>query len=110
MIKVLSPIDIEGIYRDYLDLKQDENRQERYEGNEHWYHASGAGACSRRLYFESVDKVKPSNPFDTKTKRLLRLGSVIHEDIQDSLTRVHARTVKESNIKYLDKEKENKNK
>ena len=110
MIRASSPIDIEGIYRDYLDLKQDENRQERYEGNEHWYHASGAGSCSRRLYFESVDKVKPTNPFDTKTKRLLRLGSVIHEDIQDSLTRAHARTVKESNIKYLDKEKENKNK
>ena len=52
-----SPIDIEGIYTDYLDKKQEENRLERYKGNESWYHASGAGSCSRKLYFESVEKV-----------------------------------------------------
>ena len=51
MIKAESPIDIEGIYKDYTDSKQEENRKERYEGNEHWYHASGAGSCSRKLYF-----------------------------------------------------------
>ena len=45
MIRASSPIDIEGIYRDFIDLKQEENTKERYEGNEHWYHASGAGSC-----------------------------------------------------------------
>ena len=110
MIKAISPIDIEGVYRDYLDLKQEENRKERYEGNEHWYHASGSGSCSRKLYFESVEKVEPSNTHDDKTKRLLRLGSVIHEDIQSSLTR--ARTFNGTNISssISSKEKENKNK
>ena len=110
MIRAVSPIDIEGVYRDYLDLKQDENRKERYDGNEHWYHASGSGSCSRKLYFESVEKAEPSNVRDDKTKRLLRLGSVIHDDIQNSLTRACARTVKGTTNKSLNKEKENKNK
>ena len=110
MIKVSSPIDIEGIYRDFIDLKQEDNNKERYEGNEHWYHASGAGSCSRKLYFQSVENVEPTNPIDSRTKRLLRLGNVVHEDIQDSLMRVHARTLKSSLNKSLNKEKENKNK
>ena len=80
-----SPIDIEGIYNDYLDKKQEENRLERYSGNESWYHGSGAGSCSRKLYFESVEKAEPSNPFDEKTKRLLRLGNVLHDDFEKAL-------------------------
>ena len=81
MIRVKSPIDIEGIYRDYLDVKQEENRVARYEGNENWYHASGSGSCSRKLYFESVEFIKPTNQMDERTKRLLRLGNIVHEDI-----------------------------
>ena len=112
-MKSVSPIDIEGIYKDYIDVKQEENRLNRYEGNEHWYHASGAGSCSRKLYFESVEKVEPTNPIDSKTKRLLRLGNVVHEDIQDSLTRVRTLNSTNNNSKYIDStntEKENKNK
>ena len=41
---VKSPIDIEGIYNDYLNNKQEENRLKRYAGNESWYHASGDGS------------------------------------------------------------------
>ena len=56
-MKSISPIDIEGIYKDYLNRKEEENRELRYKGNESWYHASGAGSCSRKLYFESVENV-----------------------------------------------------
>ena len=90
MIKVQSPTDIEGLYNDYLDQKQEQNRLERYKGKEHWYHASGAGSCSRKLYFESVEKIQPTDKFDERTKRLLRLGNLVHQDIQDSLTRTHS--------------------
>ena len=93
MIKAHSPIDIEGIYNDYLDEKQEKNRKDRYEGNEHWYHASGAGSCSRKLYFESVEMVKPTNLFDEITKRLLSLGNLVHTDIQDSLTHTRNRDI-----------------
>ena len=106
-----SPIDIEGIYKNYLDDKQEENRIARYEGNENWYHASGAGSCSRKLYFESVAMVEPTNLIDLKTSRLLRLGTIVHEDIQSSLT--HVRTISKlnrDNIDNTNREKENKNK
>ena len=46
MLSKNSPIDIEGIYREYIEEKQEKNRVARYEGNESWYHASGPGSCS----------------------------------------------------------------
>ena len=112
MIKSKSPIDIEGIYRDFIDNKQEENRVERYEGNEDWYHASGSGSCSRKLYYESIEKVEPTNLLDDKTKRLLRLGNVVHEDIQNSLTHTRYNNIYNNNIynNPNDKEKETKNK
>ena len=80
------PIDIESIYNDFIDSKNEENRTERYKGNEHWYHASAIGLCSRRLYYESIEKVKPTNKADMRSMRIMRLGNVIHEDIQSSLS------------------------
>ena len=86
MLSKNSPIDIEAIYEQYIDEKQEENRLNRYEGKEEWYHASGAGSCSRKLYFESVEQVEATNPIDSRTKRLLKLGNIVHDDIQSSLT------------------------
>jgi len=75
----------EQIYHEYLNHKNEQNRKERYEGNESWYHASGAGFCSRKLYFESVEKAVPTNPPNEKSMRIMRLGSILHEDIQNAL-------------------------
>ena len=111
----ISPIDIEGIYTDYLDKKQEENRLKRYSGKESWYHASGAGSCSRKLYFESVEKAEPTNPLDSKTKRLLRLGNVLHDDFEKALTRYNRdnnNNNRDNNNRDISrvKEKENKEK
>ena len=112
MIKTKSPIDIEGIYEEYLDELQEKNRKERYEGNEHWYHASGAGSCSRKLYFESVEKIQPTNLIDERTKRLLSLGNLVHEDIQNSLTRTRNRdnNIDTNRDSLIEKEIKNKEK
>ena len=112
MIKTKSPIDIEGIYEEYLDELQEKNRKERYEGNEHWYHASGAGSCSRKLYFESVEMVQPTNLIDQRTKRLLNLGNLVHEDIQNSLTRTRNRdnNIDTNRDSLIEKEIKNKEK
>ena len=75
----------EEIYHEYLIHKNEENRKERYEGNEDWYHASGAGLCSRKLYYESVEKVKPTNPPNKKSLRIMGLGTVMHTEIQNAL-------------------------
>ena len=112
MIKVQSPIDIEGVYEEYLDELQEKNRKERYEGNEHWYHASGAGSCSRKVYFESVEMVQPTNLIDQRTKRLLNLGNLVHEDIQNSLTRTRNRdnNIDTNRDSLIEKEIKNKEK
>ncbi len=113
MIRAKSPVDIEGIYNEYLDELQEQNRKNRYEGNEHWYHASGAGSCSRKLYYESVEMVESSNLFDIRTKRLLSLGNLVHEDIQNSLTRTRNRELynRDNNREsLLEKEINNKEK
>ena len=75
----------EDIYHEYLVYKNEQNRKERYEGNEGWYHASGAGLCSRKLYYESVEKAVPTNPANKKSLRIMGLGTVMHKEIQDSL-------------------------
>ena len=113
MIRAKSPVDIEGIYNEYLDELQEQNRKNRYEGNEHWYHASGAGSCSRKLYYESVEMVEPSNLIDIRTKRLLSLGNLVHEHIQNSLTRTRNRELynRDNNREsLLEKEINNKEK
>ena len=82
---VLQQHNIGKIYADYLDSENEKNRQERYVDKEHFYHASGAGTCTRKLYFQSVEKVEPTNPSNTASMRVMRLGTVLHKDIQDSL-------------------------
>ena len=75
----------EQLYHEYLIHRNEQNRKDRYEGKESWYHASGAGFCSRKLYFESVEKAQPTNLANEKSMRIMRLGTIIHEDIQNAL-------------------------
>ena len=79
------PVDIEGLYEGYIARKNEENYKERYEGREKYYHGSGAGSCSRKLYFESIDQVEATNFTDERVNRLLRLGTIVHDDIQIAL-------------------------
>ncbi|MAG26286.1 hypothetical protein CMI47_12105 [Candidatus Pacearchaeota archaeon] len=87
---------IEKIYHEYLEHKNEENRKNRYDGNESWYHASGAGFCSRKLYYESVEQAVPSNPPNEKSSRIMRVGSIIHEDIQNAL--IYYNNINNNNI------------
>ena len=84
-MKQNSPVDIEAIYNNYLDNKQEENYINRYKDREHFYHASGAGSCSRKLYFESVIQAEATEDMDEGTKRLLSLGNVVPDDRQHAL-------------------------
>ena len=101
-----SPIDFEKIYQEYIDSENEKNRKERYEGKESFYKASSSGFCSRKIYFESVEKIEPTNPVESKGKRIMRLGTVVHEDLQNAL--VYYNNI--NNKEILTKEKEIKNK
>ena len=49
------------------------------------YRASSSGMCARKIYFESIEKAEPTNPADAKSMRIMRLGEVVHKDIQEML-------------------------
>lgn len=49
------------------------------------YRASSSGMCSRKIYFESIEKAEPTNPVDSRSARIMRLGEIVHKDIQDML-------------------------
>ena len=79
------PIDFEKIYQDYIDSKNEKNRKERYEGKESFYRASSSGFCSRKIYFESVAQIEVTNPTAKKGHRIMRLGTIVHDDLQNAL-------------------------
>ena len=105
VIKYNTPVDIIEHYDEFIKSENERNRKERYEGKEKWYHASGAGSCSRKLYYESVLKTEPSNAINSNSLRLMRLGTIVHNDIQRSLTLYSNDVNKEIES---NKEKENK--
>ena len=101
------PIDFEKIYQEYIDSENEKNRKERYEGKESFYRASSSGFCSRKIYFESVAQIEVTNPTASKGQRIMRLGTVMHDDLQRALIYNNNIINKES---IVNKEKEIKNK
>ena len=83
-----SPIDVENIYREYTDSISETNRAEiksRLDQDKTYYRASSAGMCLRKLYYESVLKLEPSEVYADKTMRIFRLGDLIHTDLQNAM-------------------------
>lgn len=72
------------IYYKYLREKNKVKVNERYKGKEHYFHASSAGLCIRKHYFGAIEGVKPTALEEISLSRL-RLGDLVHEDIQDAL-------------------------
>ena len=74
-------IDIQKVYEDWLRKGNDLHRKKRNQGKEEWFHASSAGMCMRKHYFQHVADVEPTE-IDDNTMRLFRLGDLVHGDIQ----------------------------
>ena len=112
----VSPVDIEGIYNSYLIKENENNREKRYKGKENWYHASGAGSCSRKLYYESVLKAEPTNDLKLRNRRVLRLGTIVHNDFDKAFNlynkqvykQVDKQVSKQDNHTSTNKEKNSK--
>lgn len=85
-------IDIESDYEDYINKKNEENFKERYQGKEGYYHISGVRFCSRKLYYESVEQVERTNLPDQRGNRIMRLGTVVHNDLQEALSYIYMHT------------------
>ena len=95
------PVDIEAIYNDHIARQNEENYEKRYAERENHYHASGAYTCSRKLYYESVELAPSTNPPNERSYRVMRLGTIVHDDLQQALsdTTIYSNTIS-SNTKY----------
>jgi len=71
-------------YYKYLRKLNERKVDDRYKGKEHYFHASSAGLCLRKHYFGAVEQVEPVPPENISLSRL-RLGDLVHGDIQESL-------------------------
>jgi CRISPR/Cas system-associated exonuclease Cas4 (RecB family) len=75
-------LNIESIYATYLNIKQEKNK-EKYKNYKGWHSASQAGSCFKKLALRAEGKVEP--PMDNRVMRLLRLGTIVHSDIENSI-------------------------
>ena len=71
-------MDIESLYHSYLVQK--ENLRER---DKEVFHASSAGTCLRKQMYNYYDF--PQDTKDKRVQRLLRLGTIVHKDIEDAI-------------------------
>ena len=80
--------DIESIYNEFIRSQSDTKRkelQEKYPKQGISYRASSSGMCSRKLYYESVMRLEPTEKIEDKVMRVFRLGDLVHTDIQQAL-------------------------
>ena len=66
-------------------IKSREEYREKNPKTDSKYRASSAGMCARKIYFESIEKAEPTNPADSNSMRIMRLGDVVHKDVQEML-------------------------
>ena len=71
------------IYNSMLEKTQKEYREENPK-TDNKYRASSSGMCARKIFFEAIEKAEPTQP-DAKSMRVMRLGQVVHKEIQDML-------------------------
>ena len=71
-------LDLERIYDVYLDKLQEKREEDNKEYKE-WFGGSSAGSCYKKQWYKISGA--DSTPFDARTKRLLRLGTIVHKDI-----------------------------
>ena len=80
---------VESAYADWLVEKNTKNR-EKYKEHKGVFSASSAGSCFRKQYLKSKNLPEPA--LENRVMRLLRLGTIVHEDIQSSLKDYFRRT------------------
>ena len=71
-------MDIKSVYHEYLVHL--ESKRERTKNK---FHASSAGSCFRKQMYSYYDF--PQDTKDDKSYRVLRLGTIVHEDIENAL-------------------------
>jgi len=84
-------MDVIELYSEQLEEESKEYRL-KHPKTDSKYRASSSGTCSRKIYFESIEKAEkdiPTTPEEIKSykksQRIMRLGTIVHEDVQKML-------------------------
>ena len=78
-------IDIKEVYHNYVLSESKKNRQ-KYEKYKGWFSASSAGSCFIKQHLKKEGAEE--KPLNDRTLRLLRLGTIVHEDIANAIERL----------------------
>ena len=73
---------IQDIYSDYIQ-SQNQEYKKIYEGHEEWFSASSVGQCYRKQWYRTHGT--PEKEMGEGSLRLLRLGTVVHRDIEEGI-------------------------
>ena len=74
---------IEEVYDDYLKELNAQNKEQRYTNKEQFFKISNSGMCIKKNYYERFSFEKSIT--DARSSRLMRLGTLVHDDIQKAL-------------------------
>ena len=86
-------MDIESIYHSYL--MHVESTRDYYKIKK-VFHASGAGSCYRKQLYSYFDY--PQDSKDNKSYRLLRLGTIVHKDIEEAIKHYNMPSDRKSDV------------
>jgi CRISPR/Cas system-associated exonuclease Cas4 (RecB family) len=75
-------LEIDKIYHKYL-LSESKNHAKKYEKYKGWYSASSAGSCFIKQHLKA--KGTDEKPMDERTMRVLRLGTIVHSDVEKAV-------------------------
>ena len=75
---------VQTCYHNYINRIGKDRKKEFYVGHEDKYSASGAGQCIKKHWFKTHG-FEESLP-ERRSNRLLRLGTIVHEDIQKAVS------------------------
>jgi len=84
-------LNINDVYHDYL-LNVGKEERKKIKKMPGYFGMSGAGSCYLKQMFK-IEEYEPE-PHDKKTVRMFRLGTLVHNDIQEA--------IKQSNIQELE--------
>ena len=96
-------LNLKEIYNDYLTEIELKNKEVYKKKNPNkYYRASAAGHCFKKHWY-SINGYEGKG-MDDKSKRLLRLGTIVHEDIQKAIELYQSNNLPSKNEEVLSQE------
>ena len=93
-------LNLKEIYNDYLTEIELKNKEVYKKKNPNkYYRASAAGHCFKKHWY-SINGYEGKG-MDDKSKRLLRLGTIVHEDIQKAIELYQSNNLPSKNEEVL---------